>query len=246
MRGTWTTIAVAGKFAEVYDLAGAVKPRFGVIYLHDSTLESLCDRTTFTRLFDELQLACVCPSGQLCWWADRICPAFDDNRTPERHVVDDVMALCADRWGLRERSIGLLGIGMGGQGALRIAFKHPERFPVVSAISPAIEYHELHGMGQNVEDLYDSKEQCRQDTAPMHVHPSQYPPHVWFCVDPDDRGWFRGCDRLDEKLNALGIAHVADLATRAGGHSWAYFDRMAEPAVRFLIAGLEKESRRLL
>jgi large subunit ribosomal protein L4 len=47
-------------------------------------------------------------------------------------------------------------------------------------------------------------------------------------------------------LTALGVAHECDLTTRAGGHSWAYFDAMAPRAVGFLNAGLEEMSRRLL
>jgi S-formylglutathione hydrolase FrmB len=80
----------------------------------------------------------------------------------------------------------------------------------------------------------------------MHVHPYQYPPHFFFCIDPDDARWYRGNDRLHEKLSALGIAHTFDLTTRAGGHSWDYFNHMAERAVRFVVEGLEQESRRLL
>jgi S-formylglutathione hydrolase len=246
MNGTWTTLEVAGKPADVYDLPQGMTPRFGVLFLHGSGQETLRGRTAFTRLFDELRLACVCPAGGLSWWADRLFPSFDPTTTPERHVAELVPPFFAERWGLRGRSLGLLGISMGGQAALRIAFRRPEQFPAASAISPAIEYHELFGKGYNVETLYDSKEQCRQDTAPMHVHPSRHPPHLFFCIDPDDQPWYRGCDRLHEKLNALGVIHTTDLATRAGGHSWDYFDRMADPAVRFLAAGLEHESRRLL
>jgi S-formylglutathione hydrolase len=246
MTGNWTTVDIAGKPADVYELPSGEKPRFGLLFLHGGGLESLRDRHAFTRLFDELRLVCVCPFGQLCWWADRICPAFDSERTPERHVVEKVVPYFAERWGLRERSIGLFGISMGGQGALRMGFRHPAKFPVVAAISPAIEYHEAYGRGYNVEEMYDSKEQCRQDTAPMHIHPSQYPPHLFWCIDPEDASWYRGCDRLHEKLSALGVAHTADLTTRAGGHSWEYFDSRAEPVVRFLVAGLEQESRRLL
>jgi S-formylglutathione hydrolase len=142
-------------------------------------------------------------------------------------------------------AVGLLGVSMGGQGALRLAFKHPELFPVVAAVAPAIEYHELYGQGHPLDEMYDSKEQCRQDTAPMHVHPARHPPHVFFCADPEDP-WSRGGDRLHEKLSALGVAHEADLTTRAGGHSWAYFDHMAGRAVRFVHAGLGQEGRRLL
>ena len=135
---------------------------------------------------------------------------------------------------------------MGGQGALRLAFKYPQLFPVVAAIAPAIEYHELYGQGTPLDEMYDSKEQCRQDTAIMHVPPHHPPPHIFFCIDPADSRWFRGNDRLHEKLNALGVPHQADLTTRAGGHSWDYFNHMAERVERFVYAGLEQESRRLL
>jgi S-formylglutathione hydrolase len=135
---------------------------------------------------------------------------------------------------------------MGGQGALRLAFKHPRLFPVVAAISSAIEYHECYGQGTPLDEMYDSKEQCRQDTAILHVHPSHYPPHIFFCIDPTDTAWFRGNDRLQEKLAALGVPHEVDLTTRAGGHSWDYFNHTAGRAVRFVNAGLEQEGRRLL
>ena len=150
------------------------------------------------------------------------------------------------RWSLAPPAIGLQGISMGGQGALRLAFKHPSLFPVVAGIASALDYHDLYGQGMPLDDLYESKEQCRQDTAILHVHPAQYPGHIFFCVDPDDERWFRGNDRLHEKLSALGMPHEADLTTRAGGHSWDYFNHMAERVERFIAAGLEQESRRLL
>src|SRR5207249_1773086 len=109
--------------------------------------ESLADQPIFTRLFDELHLACLVPRGRRCWWTDRPCSEFDPVLTPERFVLDRVAPFCAERWALAPRSIGLLGIGMGGQGVLRLAFKHPSTFPAVAAIAPAIECHELYGHG---------------------------------------------------------------------------------------------------
>ncbi|HKB35352.1 MAG TPA: alpha/beta hydrolase-fold protein [Gemmataceae bacterium] len=246
MNGAWTTLDVGGKPADIYDPPAGVKPRFGVLHLHGLARQTLRDRPVFTRLFDELRVACVCPHGQRCWWADRSCPEFDPTLTPERHILQNVLPFFAQRWELHPRSIGLQGIGMGGQGALRIAFKRPDLFPVVAAIAPALDHHELYGRGSPLDDLYDSKEQCRQDTAILHIHPSHYPPHIFWCVDPEDVDWHRGGDRLHEKLSALGIPHEADLVTHAGGHTWDYFERMAERAERFVAAGLEQESRRLL
>ena len=80
----------------------------------------------------------------------------------------------------------------------------------------------------------------------MWLPPYDYPPHLFFCIDPDDSDWYRGNDRLHEKMNALGVPHAMDLTTRAGGHSWAYFDHMASTVVGFLHESLDKESRRLL
>src|SRR5579884_3420497 len=246
MNGTWTRQEISGKLADMYDLPGSSKPRFGVLFLHDAGINTLVDKPAFTRLFDYLKLVCVCPHGQLAWWTDRVCAEFDPQVTAERYLLQSVVPFFAQRWGIAPRRIGLLGISMGGQGALRLAFKHPDLFPVVAAISPAIEYHELYGQGTPIDEMYDSKEQCRQDTVPMHIHPSKFPPHIYYCIDPADAAWYRGNDRLHEKLSALGVPHQLDMSRQAGGHSWDYFNHMAERAVRFIHQGLEQESRRLL
>ncbi|TMQ35662.1 MAG: esterase [Planctomycetota bacterium] len=246
MKGIWSTVQIGGKPAEIYRDQGGIPPRFGILYLHDSNLESLRERPAFCRWFDELNLACVCPHGARCWWGDRICGAFDRRGSPERYLLDRVLPFLGEQWQLPPRSVGLLGIGMGGQGALRLAFKHPDLFSTVVALAAAVDYHELYGQGGELDDMYDSKEQCRQDTALMHIHPSHYPPHIFFGIDPDDVSWYRGNDRLHEKLAALGVPHEIDFATRAGGHTWDYYNHMAERAVRFIQAGLEQESRRLL
>jgi enterochelin esterase-like enzyme len=242
----WTTVDIGGKSADVFEPSRAGRPQSGVLHLHGIGLETLSDRPVFTRWLEELQLACVCPHGQRSWWTDRICSEFDSRITPERYLLEQVVPFFHERWDLGPRAIGLQGISMGGQGALRLAFKHPDIFPVVAAISAAIDYHELYGQGTTIDTMYDSKEQCRQDTALLHIHPSHYPPHIFFCIDPDDADWYRGNDRLHEKLAALGISHEMDLTTRADGHSWEYFNHMAERVLKFVRGGLEQESRRLL
>jgi pimeloyl-ACP methyl ester carboxylesterase len=245
MNGVWSTVEIGGKTADVYDPPGN-RPRFGVLHLHGYGLETLPGDTAFTRWFDEFNMACVCPHGQRSWWADRICHEFDPVITPERYLLDAVAPYFGQRWNLPSQALALQGISMGGQGALRLAFKHPQRFAVVAGISPAIEYHEWYYRGTPLDEMYDSKEQCRQDTVPMHIHPSNQPPHLFYCIDPTDADWYRGCDRLHEKLNALGVTHELDLETSAGGHSWDYFRHMAQRVERFVFVGLEQQSRRLL
>src|SRR5262249_8624111 len=152
------------------------------------------------------RLACVGLSGGDSWWTDRPCPSFHPRLSAERYLLEDGLPFVQQRWGLAPPALGLLGVSMGGQGALRPAVEHPDRFPAVAALSPALEYHELYGHGTPLDALYDSKEQCRQDTAGLHISPLRYPAHIFFCIDPEDGLWYRGNDRLHEKLSALGIA----------------------------------------
>jgi S-formylglutathione hydrolase len=241
MSGTWSRLTIGDKPADVFE-PSKERPRFGVLFLHDVDGGTLSRHPTLAAVLDELETACVCPFGNRSWWADRICPEFDPQLTAERYLLDRVMAFFAERWKIGPPAVGLLGIDMGGQGALRLSFKHPRQFPAVAALAPSLEYHELHGCGTPLDEMYDSKEQCRQDTAILHLHPSNYPPHIYFAIDPADP-WFRGNDRLHEKMNALGVPHKAEFTPGIFGLEYLM---MAEPALRFVIAGLETESRRLL
>lgn len=246
MTGNWIEQTIGGKPADVFTPSGQQTPRLGVIFLHGYGLETLPERSAITALLEQHRLACVCPHGQHSWWTDRICPEFDAAVSAERYILESIVPFFAERWNIKPPGIGVFGISMGGQGALRLAFRHPQVFPVAAGISSALDFHELYNQGTLLDEMYDSKEQCRQDTAILHVPPHHPPPHLWFCIDPDDAPWLRGNDRLHEKLTALGIPHTADLDTRAGGHTWPYFDKMAEPALRFVVDGLTQESRRLL
>ncbi|MGF1582835.1 MAG: alpha/beta hydrolase-fold protein [Gemmataceae bacterium] len=246
MNGKWSQVQLGGKIADVYELPKKETPRFGILFLHPVGLETLADNHTYTKLFDELRLVCVCPHTQRSWWTDRTCAEFDHHLTAEKHILENIVPYFGDHWNLKPGAIGLIGISMGGQGALRLGFRHPKVFPVIAGISSAIEYQELYGQGSPLDDMYDSKEQCRQDTAIMHVPPYNGPPHIYFCIDPADVDWHRGNDRLHEKMGALGLAHTCDLTTQAGGHSWDYFNAMADPTIRFVYEGLDQQSRRLL
>src|SRR5882724_5738479 len=105
LSGIWSAHTLNGKTIDVYDPPG--KPRFGLLYLHGVGLETLVDKPNYTRWLDQLQLACVCPHGQRCWWVDRVCTEFDPQVTPERFLLADVMPLFEQRWGLRSRAVGL-------------------------------------------------------------------------------------------------------------------------------------------
>jgi S-formylglutathione hydrolase FrmB len=246
MTSDWIQETIAEHAVDIYVPSEVGRPGYALLFLHGVGQETLVGCDAFTRVFDQLGVPCISPIGKWSWWSDRLDATFDPKLSAEQHLLQNVLPFVRERFRLQDRRVGLFGISMGGQGALRLGFKYPQVFPVVAGISPAIEYQEYHGQGLTLDAMYASKEHCRQDTAPMHIHPNDYPPHIFFCIDPNDAEWYRGNDRLHEKLQALGIAHECDLTTEAGGHSWQYFNHMAERTVRFVYDGLVAESRRLL
>lgn len=161
-------------------------------------------------------------------------------------MLDNVLPFIKERYAAAPPGIGLLGTSMGGQGALRFALKYPNRFPVVAAISPAIDYQLRWNEGdETLPQMYSDPEAVRQDTATLHVHPLSWPRNIWFCCDPADARWHDSADRLHMKLAALGIPHEYDLETSAGGHGFEYYNHMVPRAVAFVAERLERERLRV-
>jgi pimeloyl-ACP methyl ester carboxylesterase len=244
--GNWSELEVAGHACHVYEPAQPSPHGFTVMYLHGLHLGELADHPTFARLFDQYGLRCIAPVTGRSWWADRIWPEFDPQVTAERHMLDRVLPWLAEHWNVRPPQIALLGTSMGGQGALRLSYKHPTVFPVVAAISPAIDFQlVMEESDPTLRQMYRDAEQARQDTATLHIHPLNWPRHQWFACDPADYRWHESADRLRMKLYSLGVPYEADLETSGGGHSWEYYERMAAPAMAFIADRLERERLRV-
>jgi pimeloyl-ACP methyl ester carboxylesterase len=243
---TWSEVTLAGHSCEILEPARPSPHGFVAIYLHGVHLASLRDQPPFVQQFERLGLRVVCPRTGRSWWTDKICPEFDPRVTAERYVIDEVVRWIAAQWNAAPPQIALFGTSMGGQGALRLAFRHPRVFPVVAAISPAIDYHLRMDEGDETLPLmYPDKEAARQDTATLHVHPLNWPRHTWFCCDPADVRWHESAEKLRMKMAALGIPFACDLETTGGGHGFEYYNRMAEPAMNFVLDRLEAERLRV-
>lgn len=200
-------------------------PRFAVLWMHGQDEASPANNESLTAILESQRFACLAPRAGNTWWLN------------DRDILDRVLPWIQERW----RGVAVAGVEMGGQGAIRLALKHPKLFRVAGGLGSAIDFHELHGRGTPLDEIYTSRERARQDTATLHMHPSEWPPHLWFACDPADP-WFRGNDRLHEKLRAYGMPHTADL--ESSGRD--YFEAMLAPMFTFLRTGLETESRRLM
>jgi S-formylglutathione hydrolase FrmB len=207
----------------------------------------LVDKRPFVEGFARHGLPVVAPITKRSWWTNKICDEFDPHLTAERHVVDNVLPWIEERYGSAPPRIGLLGTSMGGQGALRFAYKYPNKFPVAAAISPAIDYQTRYYQDdeETIPQMYPDPEAARQDSATLHIHPLNWPRHQFFCCDPEDFRWWESADRLRMKLYSLGVPHECDLETSGGGHGFDYYNRMAERAITFLAERLDQERRRL-
>ncbi|MBW8885609.1 MAG: esterase, partial [Planctomycetia bacterium] len=101
-----------------------------------------------------------------------MCLEFDPKISAQRHVLENVLPFIETQLSAKPPRIGLLGTSMGGQGGLRLAYKFPQLFPVVAAISPAIDFQLRYNEGdETIPQMYPDPEAARQDTAILHVHP---------------------------------------------------------------------------
>ena len=243
----WSTAEVAGHACHLFQPDEPSQHGYTVLYLQGLNSARLKYQNGIIELFNRYRLRVIEPEGNFSWWVDRISPRFDAKLTGERFVVEKVMQFLDDYWQCKPPRIALLGPSMGGQGALRLAYKYPDTFPVVAGVYPSIDFQKKIDEGDpTLCQMYRDAEQARQDTATLHIHPLNWPRHQFFCCDPADERWHESADRLHMKLFSLGVPHEIDLETTAGGHSWEYFEHMAPRIIKFLFDGLESERLRVV
>ncbi|MFO0869226.1 MAG: alpha/beta hydrolase-fold protein [Pirellulales bacterium] len=244
MAGSWTEIQLGGHPCDLFQPGQPNPHGFAVLYLHGVHQQRLRDHLPFTSRLDRHGLPCIAPQTGRSWWTDRICREFDPHVSAERHLLDRVLPWLDSHWQVQPPRLALLGTSMGGQGALRLAYKYPQRFPVVAALSPAIDYQmRFHDPDSAVATMYPDPEAVRQDTALLHIHPLNWPRHQFFACDPSDTRWWDSADRLRMKLWSLGIPFDCDLETTGGGHGFEYYNRLAGKAIDFLADRLERDRR---
>jgi len=245
--GTWTQVELAGHICRTYEPASPSPHNYTIVYLHCSEAASLRSYAAFVREFDRYGLRVIEPITGRSWWTDRIWPDFDATISAEAYVLKHVLPFVAEKWNSSPPRLALLGVSMGGQGALRMAYKYPNIFPTVAAVSPAVDFQKRidEGVDPGLEYMYRDSEDARQDSALLHIHPLNWPRNQFFCCDPTDLRWHDSADRLRMKLASLGVPFECDLETEAGGHSFQYASHMAPRAIEFIAKKLEQERLRI-
>ncbi len=236
----WSTDSLDGRRIDVFLPSSDERPQAAVLFLHGHGQVLLNQNPVFSRLLNEHRLAAICPDGGRSWWLDVLCPDFHPEITAQKWLIDSVVPFIGQRFSIKPPCIALLGVSMGGQGVLQLAYRYASRFPVVAAISPAVDFQQLYGSGIPLDSMFPDAEAARQATVVLNLQPLAWPRYQFYCCDPADTEWFDGAARLGMKLSSSGILHERDLQTTGGGHSWDYFNRMAEPALKHIVESLRK------
>lgn len=220
----WTPTTLAAVPAALFDPPGR---RGAVLVLHPDAP----GWPALTAALAAHLLAGVAPSRPGSWWLGEA----------ERHTVEELVPWVRQAWGVGK--LAAVGVGPGGNAAVRLGFRRPDLFPVVGGIAGAFDLHQWHGRGTELDDLFDTPEQARQASAVLHLDPQRVP-RVWLAADPADPDW-RGADRLHEKLTAYGVPHHADLDATADDPQ-AFADAMIGPLLAWAADALQAEGRRLV
>jgi S-formylglutathione hydrolase FrmB len=236
----WSTESLDGRRVDVFTPLLSEPPRAVVLFLHGHGQVFLNQNAVYSRLLNEHGLAAVCPDGGRSWWLDVVSQEFHPEQTPQSWLLQSVVPFIEGRFSVAPPKIALLGVSMGAQGALQLAYRCASRFPIVAAVSPTVDFYLLYGSGLPLDSMFRDAEDARQATVVLNLHPLAWPRYQYFCCDPADVEWFDGAARLGMKLSSSGILHERDLDTTGGGHSWEYFNAMAIPAIEHITRSLQK------
>ncbi len=137
------------------------------------------------------------------------------------------------RIGTTRSQRGIMGISMGGFGALHYGFKYPEMFAAVSASMPALIEHLPREFSQEWQrklmgaifgdppDLAFYEKNSAFHLARAASRPALHRMTIYFDCGAQDRYDFnKGTVAMDELLTERGIPHEAHIYP--GGHDWQY------------------------
>ena len=157
------------------------------------------------------------------------------------YVAQELPKICQRMFGLsadREKNY-VMGLSMGGYGALKCALTYPENYTGCGSFSGVTdlkafmgrqalpmhpwEFTALLGEGHEVGPENDLSALAKQ---------VKDPPAIYFSCGEQDVHYPMNCE-FDRLLTELGIAHRYD--HREGGHSWDFWDRSIQDAMDYLL-----------
>lgn len=186
----------------------------------------------WTAALDDASLVTIVPQASRCCWTPVVEPSFGASGSPLDFLQSSLTAWARERFGADVR-FSVTGVELGGQGALQLAYRQPRLFPIVAAISPKIDLESWWGFGLTLDDLFESGEAARQQSATLHLHPLNWPRYQLLLCDPEDPYAYDGTLTLASKLSSSGIPYQKDFETTHGGFGPQYASAVAGRVAQF-------------
>ncbi len=181
-------------------------------------------------------LLIVTPAGDTSWYVDSKARGGPGDYATATAVdlvrhIDTTYRTIADRGG---RAIG--GLSMGGFGALRLGFEHPETYAAIIALSSALWSHVTDettltpgqeqifqgSFGRPFDGRTFRAESPENAALIASVARLPQPPPIFLAAGDDDRfGAWRSTTALTDRLRKAGLA--VDLRILDGGHEWGFW-----------------------
>ena len=128
--------------------------------------------------------------------------------------------------------VALVGLSMGGFGALLLAARHPSRVRAAAGLSSITDFDQMRLFVGDI-SRYDVAPEDRSVLEAMRAAGSDLPPVRFDCGDADLL--IEPNRALHAALDDSGIGH--EWSERTGGHEWSYWEQNLPDALRFVGAG---------
>ena len=236
-----------------YDVEEAREERYPVVYLLHGLSGSSWDWLQIgqiNRVLDKRargrnprKVIAVSPNGGSSYWTQQLDRVAAPGQNYGRFVGVDLVAEIDRRFRTlrRRRHRALVGISMGGFGALSVGMLYPDRFGAAVSLSGAL-----------FTKVPDNKKAYRRvwGDPPVAAHFDRFSPyalasslprsHPWpriyiACGDGDHKTVRARSLAMHERLDQVGIPHV--YSTGPGRHDWRYWIGSAPAWLDFLDAG---------
>ncbi len=192
-------------------------------------------------------VVCIAPDGGSSFYVDSV-----DGKAPyARFFIEELIPFvdATYRTDSRRETRMIAGASMGGAGALRFAFKHPELFAGVAAHSAAILPKDLEDASQSakrtlgfVAKRFGSvfgdpiEKDAYRAANPLCVAEDCKPDprlKIWFdCGESDDYEFDAGARALHDLFVKRGVEHVSKILP--GDHGWEYIRAATPASLKFL------------
>jgi S-formylglutathione hydrolase FrmB len=223
-----------------YGLITSRRVRYPVLYLlhgWSQHYNSWLQETTLRQYASEYQLIIVTPEGDNGWYTDNAGGSADQYETYVLHeLIPDVESRYRTIQDRRGRAIA--GNSMGGYGALKFGFKHPEIFTLAASMSGALDasartdeaslmliFGAPNSPTRVANDLPRLAREFPAERAPLL-------PYFYLDCGAEDP-WLAANRDLVNILLERKIVH--EYRQVPGGHIWAYWDRQVREVLRIAV-----------